>query len=177
MDGAVAAFPTKDWETPKWTWRVWLRCWDAPMMRAEGWETSEIFPKSSEIRQGRSKDFIMFAFEAFVHSLHFCDFLCGTWHWVRFLYHFVTFGTSEVFYPAEAHCFSPRVADFILIWLYFSGSDPSGGNRSGFFAGSIEGFCQVWQLVAAQRWLLWYNVVKQQDSPSGNFTINDIKGW
>lgn len=101
------------------------------MMRAEGWEISEIFPKSSEIRQGRSKDFIMFAFEAFMHSLHFCDFLCGTWHWVRFLQHFVTFGTSEVFYPAEAHCF-PRVADFILISLYFSGSDPRGGNRSGF---------------------------------------------
>ena len=126
MDGAVAAFPTKDWETPKWTWRVWLRCWDAPLMRAEGWEISEIFPKSSEIRQGRSKDFIMFAFEAFVHSLQFCDFLCGTWHWVRFLYHFVTFGTSGGVLPCRSPLFSPRVADFILILQYFSGSDPPG---------------------------------------------------
>ena len=118
-------------------------------MRAEGWEISEIFPKSSEIRQGRSKDFIMFAFEAFVHSLQFCDFLCGTWHWVRFLYHFVTFGTSGGVLPCRSPLFSPRVADFILILQYFSGSDPPGAIGPAFSPGLWRGFARCgswWQL-------------------------------
>jgi hypothetical protein len=119
------------------------------MMRAEGWETSEIFPKSSEIRQGRSKDFIMFAFEAFVHSLHFCDFLCGTWHWVRFLYHFVTFGTSEVFYPAEAHCFP--LGSLISFWFGCTLVDPihRGAIGPAFSPGLLRGFARCgswWQL-------------------------------
>ena len=125
------------------------------MIRRGGWETSEIFPKFSEIRQGRSKDFMVCAFEA-SRALHFCVALGSDSY--NILIHVVTFVASKLFHPAEAHGFGTslgflRVPDFMLMSLYFSGSDPRdpihGAAIGPFSPGLLRGY--LLQAVAADR--------------------------